>query len=212
MLISSVLLLAGEPWNEKPYRSWRKREAVTILYSSPWARSVRAFGARRASHPVPEEFRRVVVLWLSSRTVREAIARKHVLEGTLDEVAAERFLSQNQDRHVVAVYRPDETKLRESNTLKSTYLYESLSTDELRAAAYLKPTATGRKVPPQEVRLVREEGLVLQIEFYFPRQVDGEPVIRPDETRVDFGYESPAGLIDARFDLPKMVRDGKPDL
>ncbi|MEE9234132.1 MAG: hypothetical protein V3U28_01665, partial [Candidatus Acidoferrales bacterium] len=67
-----------------------------------------------------------------------------------------------------------------------------------------------RKISPVRVM---SPGAKLTTYFFFPRELDGEPVIGPDEKKVKFVWEwGEDKKIEVDFDLRKMVRDGQPDL
>lgn len=214
VVLSAALLWAGDPWKDKPYKEWTRGEAEKVLQESPWAHTVRAFGRPQSLRPVPDlpEAKSLTVLWWSSVTVRQAIVRQQELRGARDQQQAGRFLSRQPEDYVIAVYRPDVIRLYTQGSLRQLAMLEEFTEEELNKSAYLKMKTGKKQVSPVRVRYIREGPNLMQVEVYFPRQLEGAPVIGVDETEVEFGYQSSIGRISSSFNLRKMVRDGKPDL
>ena len=91
-----------------------------------------------------------------------------------------------------------------------------LSRELLAAPAYLEPENSQQKILAVDVQYAQApNGLLTEIRFYFPREVQGKPVIGPDEAKVKFHCQSGdkiTGAISATFKVLEMTRNGLPDL
>lgn len=222
LLLVAVFLWAGEPWKDKPYTEWTKQDVEKVLGDSPWARPIFSLGETRLAtvkeeleerrdpntgqtvyvpvqRPVPgstDTRLLCVVSWWSSLTIRQAIAQRY----TLTAGAKVQDLLAMQPEHYALVMSP------------GVHLFSPLSVEDVlaavRSSAYLQPARSKRKIQPARVEVAQPWDLV----FYFPRTLDGDQVIRPGEQNVKFVCPTPAAKIEVKFDLRKMVRDGKPDL
>ena len=240
-LFCAGLLWAGDPWQEKPYTEWSHRDAEKVLNNSPWASTEEIFLSAPVGGGSPGEIRRlpddlarrwvdpnryndaaqslwqqrtgqrgvpleatvtgvVIVQWASSLTLRQALVRQGQLYGRGTDAEAEQLLSLPLEHYVVAVYRSD---------LSS---FTDVTGDTARAAAYLELKPSKRKMPPALVQLVRWGDVLTHVEFYFPRESQGQPTIGPAETGVTFYWQHGKQSTRVDFDLRKMVREGKPDL
>ena len=239
VLLSVALLWAGDPWKEKPYTEWTEKEVAKVFQDSPWARRVTILsgevnlappqpptapeggagpmapagetasvaGQSAASLPgqggTSTESRQqmlFIVRWESSLTVRQAQVRQQQFEGNLNEEQAKEYLSRPPEQYLIVVYGLDMRG------------FEALTEDEVRAGAYLQPRQRKQKITPASVRFVRQGARLLAVEFYFSRVWEDQPVIGTEEKKVKFACRSRTDLISTDFELPKMIREGAPDL
>lgn len=209
ILLSALLLWAGEPWRAKSYTEWNPEEVRKILSNSPWVRPVsiaRHMTGKRPSEVGPgvttpiETWAswKVAVQWRSSLTVRQALVRQRQLEGRHDEAEAGRFLAENPTDYVVMVFAPGD-------------LFKDMDAESIRASAHLELREKNQTIPATTARLV-EAWPTAVVAFHFPRDANGKPVISGVVKKIRFSCVSKDGRIAAGFDLRKMVRDGKPDL
>ena len=223
-----ALLLAAEPWKGKPYTTWTQEEVRQVMENSPWAARVLRIEMPRPDAGRPREDDRArgrmgdytsavpvydrppsvwqtgdllfVVQWRSSLTMRQAVVRWAELAERGNAEEAARFLAAPPEDYVLLLSGPGMPLLNE------------FSEEALRASAYLQTESGQRKVAPTQVKLVREEANLLLAEFRFPRTVAGGDALGRGEKKVRFLCPTANGTIEAKFDLRKMVRDGKPDL
>ncbi len=209
ILLSAILLWAGEAWQDKPYTEWSREEVRRILSDSPWVRPVsiaRHMTGKRPSDVGPGVTTPIetwanwslAVQWRSSLTVRQALVRQRQLEGRHDEEEAGRFLAEQPSDYVVMVFAPGD-------------LFKDLDEDSIRASAQLELGDKKHRMPAATARLV-EAWPTAVVAFHFPREADGKPVINEQTRKVRFSCQSKDGRVSATFDLRKMVRDGNPDL
>ncbi len=96
----------------------------------------------------------------------------------------------------------------------------NLSAGSIRLSTFLEINPGSRKMPVSKVLLssVKERignyevDVVQAIELRFPRQVDGKPTIEPTDQQAVLRCAIGEDVFRVKFDLRKMVRDGKPDL
>lgn len=209
LAVALVAPLAGEDvWKVKPAERWTAEEALKVLQDSPWAqekdvnmpwrlarrstytlRTPQMPGRAAPRDPVPAEWRRQETLfldwaryrvrWESARPVREAFAR--LVE--LGEEAGAEFQSPPPswpaDRYVVTVkpVRPPQNG-REP--------FELLADRQLKAAARLK-THAGEAGAAEVGR--SGMGASLAVHFYFPRSLQGQPLVAPEGEKIEFMLE-----------------------
>lgn len=170
-------------------------EAIEVLRNSPWAQekfilintgrlTQRPFlvGRHRAPNRtmVPERLPAVyLVRWESAEPVLRAFTR-------LDEVG-ERTLAEFLARppeDLAAEYYVITVKATEPPVPLTYDLLAHANGEEFTAQAELK-TAHGKSVPAERV-LPSGLGAAAAVHFYFPRQVDGGPLIAPNDDWVEF--------------------------
>jgi hypothetical protein len=231
-IIFSAPLFAGgdDAWKLKAYTEWSAQDVDRILSNSPWARSVggasggntkvtestapevnrkgetvHIIGDHKTETTTPTTYYRdYAVMWLSSRTIREALARKMQLEGNVSEDQA-RQLADHTSQYYVVVVSP------------GAYFFGDKPPEEIvkeaQTAAYLESKQTKMKLAANKVQFFTQAPLAGSLAFYFPKtDANGAPTFSPDESEIQFSCAAPKEKIKAKFDLKQMVRDGKPDL
>lgn len=240
LMLSIGLLWAKDFWKEKPYTEWTQEEARKMVSDSPWAHAVRiispmatALSAPPATDtggamsttggggygpvaggqpgtpsgqmaeggaPVPETVYNV--WWYSARTWRQGMARLQQLRGTASAEQAKDFVENRPAEYVIAV-RGDDMRA-----------FQGVSEDALRSGTYLRARRAKRKLAPARVEMQRTaDGQRLStVLFHFPRTVEGEPFIAPDEKGVDFVCDIKGLSISTSFDVRNMKAGGELDL
>ena len=234
LLLGVSLLWAGDPWKEKSWREWTREEVTKITQDSPWAHSHRStvgrgpavgtvvtppdivvpdgstFGHLEPGTPSLETLaspfpRRSsvqwVVQWVSALTLRQAIVREGQLHGTMTLAEQLRLPNMFFQQYVIVV--------KGSRVHKMLSEMEELTEELFRESVYLKPLISKREIHPVGTQV---DASRRQVTFYFPRELDGRPVIGSREKKVEFRCVMSRTKIRTTFDLSKMVRNGKPDL
>ena len=212
---------ADQPWNSKPLTDWDRNDVRTILYNSPWVKhfthtrralefeipdpgptgmELRGYHAKESKEDGAEttEF---YIRWVSSRTLREASARRAALLRSGPSSVADQKVAQALDDFEVAVAGPDLSAFdgADERTLKSKcFLWVS----------------SKRKIAPSRVEFARSgNGKVRGVLFRFPRKMpDGEPFISTHDSRVWFIEYGGGVEIRVVFNLKAMVDNSGPDL
>jgi len=136
----------------------------------------------------------LVVNWFSSRTIREAMARKKELAGISQE-DARKMLSQEPTTYEVAVSGPD------------LGVFGKIQEDNLKARTYLMSKTAKEKLAPTEVTVQRAQNdQPVAIIFEFAKTTaSGAPVIAKNEKGVEFFTQAGKVPIRIQFDLSKMT-------
>ena len=96
----------------------------------------------------------------------------------------------------------------------------NLSAGSIRLSTFLELNPGSRKMPVSKVLLTSvkerigdyEVDVVRAVELRFPRQVDGQPTILATDREAVLHCAVGEDIFRVKFDLRKMMRDGKPDL
>lgn len=137
--------------------------------------------------------------------MRRALARNHVLQGLATLEQAEQSLQMPVDAYTITIVGPDMSA------------FDRVVPGQLEERTHLRLKKQKQKVAPLEVKIARsgEAEKVSAVMFLFPRQLpSGEPVIRPDEKKVEFQCEikEPRVKIKTYFDPRRMTLNGEADL
>jgi hypothetical protein len=141
--------------------------------------------------------------WFSSRTIREAVARRAMLHSGMDITAAKQFVDHPQDEYVIMVQGTDMS------------LFEERGEKAFQDAAFLQVKSTKQRINPTRVEFQKEAGgnSVVSVKFFFPKKdVEGEPTIPIDEKEVDFYLRIGSEQIRTFFEPRKMVDSQGQDL
>ena len=223
--VLSGLVWAGEVWKEKAASAWTADEALEIVTDSPWAKTKAVMSGRHATRegggqPRPVQPRRgrsatsqaqppsgqdwtlgpgdipvetYLVRWESAEPVVEAFARLRAL-GL--ETSAE-FQSPSPvlppDRYVITV-----KTLEPPHSGKD--LLEGKEAVELIQRARLK-TRRG-EVPPAEVAR-SGVGANAAVHFLFPRERDGQPLLRAPSEVVEFVFKGERQTLKQKFHIER---------
>lgn len=145
------------------------------------------------------------VLWSSAQTVRQALARNQILLGITTPEKAEESLQEAVEQYRLSIIAQDLTA------------FEQFRPEELKEMAYLKPRKLKQKLAPLAVEITRSGPTerVASVTYIFARALpSGEPVVRPDERKVDFvcDLKSLDVKIKTTFEPQRMTVKGEPDL
>jgi hypothetical protein len=218
-LLGALAIRAGDkPWETKPSSQWTLDDVQIVLSDSPWARTHGDFGGVR-QFIMPETYSPLTfsglmehqdepnyedvpysVLWLSSRTIREALLRLQDIKGYRVGPPHMQLTTAPMPEIVIAITGSD---LEALDAIKPA---EALRCATLDFQGGPKLNASMAKLFPGPKKKIS------QAWFYFPRQVKGEPVITPEAHRVAFlFFKRGHRPLKASFDPREMTRDGKPD-
>lgn len=219
MLIGVAVLASGTvradgPWNEKPYGVWDRDDVRRILFDSPWVKhfthtkralefevpdqgpsgmELRGYHAKESKEDGAEttEF---YIRWVSSRTLREASARKRALLKTTPPNEDETNPPKVLDEFEVAIAGPDMSG------------FDNVRDATLRSKCYLWVTSK-RKIAPSRIEFAKSSaGKVRGVLFRFPRRTpDGEPLISTHDAKVWFIEYGGGVEVRVTFNLRAMV-------
>jgi hypothetical protein len=143
-----------------------------------------------------------LVYWMSSRTMRGAVARRAELHAGEDPKEAAAMVAQPQETYRIIVQGTDMAPFQR----QEEKAYGSL--------AWLQLKKSKDKISPSHVDLQKDnKGVVTSAVFQFPKKnAAGGPTIPPDTKGVEFDCKVGASTLKAYFDPPKMTDSQGPDL
>lgn len=217
MRLPLVGALAG---TDKGFREWTLEQAVEILNQSPWARQetfTRVIGGIGSGISGEKEiYSTYFVRFLSARPIREAFARVNQIQQGYDQ------LSEPEKRRVDESLAPGlELDFRRWIVVTVNFRSNDPETEryvqrffQVQTSATIKSRAflsTARFPQLQIVAYYPPRGDVLGAKFVFAREVDGSPVVSPNDTQVSFELEVPGRSSDLRvtFSVPPMMVEGE---
>ena len=221
----SALTWAGEVWKEKAASAWTADEALKIVTDSPWAKTKAVMSGRHATRegggqprPVrsgrdrgatsqapppsgqdwrlgPEDIpvENYLVRWESAKPVAEAFARLRELGMDTSAGFQSPPPSLPADRYVITV-----KTLEPPHSGKD--LLEGKEAVELIQRARLK-TRRG-EVSPKEV-LRSGLGANAAVHFLFPRERDGQPLLRAPSEVVEFVFKGERQTLKQKFHIER---------
>lgn len=234
VMVSALVLLAAsgsaaQPfWEKKPYTQWSKGDCQKMLADSPWAKRFviskvveQAFGQPTSGENRQSEQKITYTAQLrGALPVRQAVVRLAQIQNKYDKMSAEQkkafdesaeaYLSGDTgNRIIVHVEFESNVQFFEQALVQYWHSYSSglMPRDVwLTTSSGKRVEAYAWKVPP---------GGAAEFEFYFPREVNGEPVILPTDTKVYFEFPNPQlrdledTLARFEFQIEKMKHKGE---
>jgi hypothetical protein len=132
--------------------------------------------------------------WLSSRTMRKALARLEILKGKLKQPDAERYVAQEPAEYEVVIFGPD---MKPFSSMKEAALKKEIS---------LKAKKTKKEVTADGIKLQRSADgkRLLAVTIHFPKSAEGKPVIGAKEKEIDVVCRLKDTTLKFHFDPRKM--------
>jgi hypothetical protein len=232
LLVAAAAWAAGDPWKDKSFNQWDDKDLQKVFTASPWAKVLTVENTwadvkepehkdlsqipgqtagvskgRYSSGQEPTADTRgpqavFDIYWLSSRTMRGAVARKGVLHGGQSEAEAEKYVAEPQEQFQVVIQGKDMKPF----TLKDEKTYAAL--------AWLQLKSSKSRIAPSEVKYERTpDGQIDAAIFQFPKKTpNGEATIAPNEKGVEFSCKVAESTIKVTFEPQKMADKHGPDL
>jgi hypothetical protein len=233
VFMSAVLAWAGgDPWKGKPYSQWTEQDVTEVMQASPWAKSVQSAGAWHPSDsqavdnlgivpggntvagpsgtiagassqnprdPGPQIYS---IVWWSSRTVRAASMRRAVLKGSMKEEDGEKLVAVNPAEYMVLVQAAN------------MGIFQVRGEEAFVKTCYAQMKKSKQKISPSHVTFYRgsDGQTVTGAVFYFPKTVNGQPILSPDEKEIDFYLQVGEQKLFTYFELRKMLDSQGEDL
>jgi hypothetical protein len=233
LLLTGFLLAMGSPghagdfWKDKDYRQWSRNECRKMLQDSPWAKAyvlsqvfITSLDAPLADQRQAAEREReanprtVFQLQLrSARPIRQALVRLQQLQMGYDERSEEeRQQFDRQAEEFLAAQFPDTVIVYveygsnvDADNRRLRLEWQSKTTETLRNSVFLLGSK-GVRVPLENYTVA--EGAQQTFQFVFPRQVDGRPVVGPQDKRLQVEFEYGGQRLLVEFPLKKMMVGG----
>lgn len=141
------------------------------------------------------------IFWWSSRTIREAFARRAVLKGGMTQQNADKIVAASPESYQILVNSPGMS------------VFEDRGEDALKDAAFIELKKEKKKISPTSVVFQRSSGKVVGVLFNFPKKdAGGEALIPADEKQIDFNLRVSDAWLRTGFNVKQMTDMQGPDL
>jgi hypothetical protein len=232
-LASAIFFLAGvltapgaDFWEKKPYKDWSQKDCAKLLENSPWARAetLTSVGImdnqlNKTSTDGQQPFVKYQIQFNSAKPIREAIVRQAQIAQKYDGLSPEQ--KQEMDKRAEAFLSADFTNFVVVSVTYSTnnrnYDLELARHWQSQTADLLKNVVNISNSKGEKIYLTRysaEQGAGRSFQFIFPRQIDGKPLIGPDDKSIKLEFTYPvvgsmgSGKAFMEFKVNKMMFDG----
>jgi hypothetical protein len=137
--------------------------------------------------------------WVSSLTMRQALARASILDGKMSQADAEQFLAKTPANYELALFGPNMSA------------FEGATEASLEKDSYLEMKSAKKKLTPVSVN-IQHSGQQMAITFDFPKTENGQPTIGSNEKGVDFVCKAKGMTLKFHFEPKKMATKEGVDL
>ncbi len=220
---------AQDFWEKKSYKEWNKDQCTKVLRDSPWARTFAIaniredqFGQPAGSEGGRGETEQKISYYIQLRgalPVRQAVVQAAMIQNKYDKMSAEqkKVVDENADRYInsqpryLIVHVEYETNVQFFDRALAEY-WQSWPEGSMPANVYLT-TSSGKRITPVNWKYERGGGRAF--EFFFPREIDGDPLFTDADKTFSIEFPNPRiqGLNDRRafvqFKLDKMKYKGE---
>jgi hypothetical protein len=214
----ATFLVAKDFW-EKPYKEWKKSDVERMKENSPWAKSQTMADTTTEKVGVGgdrEMYNNVIVRFFSALPIRQAYVRQLQIMNGYDEKGPQERAQIDQKFSVALTrdfskvimialdYRTNDPRRR----MDVDRWLTTLRVDQLKQSCYLISDRIGR-VTIDEYYPPSQDGTGAK--FVFPREVDGKPVVAPEdkELKFDFYFDPVGQKVFITFKVKNMMFDGK---
>lgn len=142
------------------------------------------------------------VFWWSSRTIREASARRAVLNGATTQEAADKMVSAPVNAYQILVNSPNMA------------IFQQRGEEAFKQTAFIQLHKSKQKLSPTEVKFqTNPDGRVVGAVFSFAKNgANGQPTISSDEKEIDFNLRIGDSWLRTYFNPKQMVDSQGEDL
>lgn len=220
---------AQEFWEKKPYKEWNKDQVNKVLRDSPWSKTFAIANVREDQFGQPAgaeggrgETEQKISYYIQLRgalPVRQAVVQAAMIQNKYDKMPEEqkKAVDENADRYInspqrfLIVHVEYETNVQFFDRALAEY-WQQWPEGTMPANVYLT-TSSGKRLTPINWKFERGGGRAF--EFFFPREVDGNPILTDADKTFSIEFPNPAirGLNDRRayvqFKLDKMKYKGE---
>ena len=234
ILAGSLALLTGlalaqskDFWQTKDYRQWTEKECRKLLDNSPWAQDHTISSAyieplqtqssdRARERNTQMSYR---VQFRSALPVRQALVRWQQLNSKYDQMPPEQKqeFDQRADRlltasfaDLVAIHVSYSSNVAIYDREMANY-WQVQTTEKLHNSTFLIGPK-GQKIPPQ--RVTTATGAGREFTLYFPRLVEGQPLVTPQDKTIKLEFNHPRisdqseSRVLLEFKIEKMLMQG----
>jgi hypothetical protein len=201
-LAASSAAFGKDFWENKQYEKWSSKECNKMLSDSPWARDYTlqksdVFSAARETNNSQPLYVKYLVQIRSALPVRQAMVRQMQIAQNYDKLAPEQqqkfdqsaksFLSTNFTDAVI-LFVTYETN-SPSNDRELARYWQSRTMDLLKNYVFLR-NSRGDQAPLAQFSA--SQGAERSFQLIFPRQINGQPFIGPEDKSFQLEFTYPA--------------------
>lgn len=231
LLLTASIAIAGKDfWETKEYKEWAQKDCAKLLTESPWAQKLELTAVQvmdnesnKTSTDGAQPFIRYRIQFRSALPIRQAMVRQGQIANKYETLSAEQkqaFDKQAEslldgfpsDSVVVNVSYETNDNNRDQELAR---WWQSKTTELLKTQVYL--TCGKTKIPL--ARFMTAQGAGRSFQLIFPREVDGKPIITPQDKsiKLEFVYPAPdtgplkgfgSGQAFQEFKTEKMIFSG----
>ena len=219
---SAILILTGvfaapggEFWDKKPYKEWSQKECERLLTKSPWSQEftptivgIMDNSQNKVSSDGQQPYVKYQVQFNSAKPIRQATVRQAQIAQNYDGLPPEQ--RQEADKRAAAFLSADLSNAVIVNVTYSTNnrvwdmelarYWQSQTTDLLKNSIYISNTK-GDKI--YIARFAAAQGAQRNMQFIFPREVDGKPILGSQDKSFKLEFAYPANGDPSRPDIPE---------
>jgi hypothetical protein len=226
-----TVCFAQTPWAKKDWKEWSIEDCKKVLADSPWSQTWKQGSAKMANFATPrrgtsgigsegETEVTYTVQFRSALPVRQAVVRQALIANKYDKLGEEQrsamlkqaqgFLSRSYD-DVIVVHVTYESNVPEYNRDLAAF-WQHFPEGTVPQETFLNGPK-GQKISP--LRLMAPKGGQQEFELFFPRVVDGKPLLEPGDKTISVEFPAPSvGAVTStrlfqQFNVDKMELNGK---
>jgi hypothetical protein len=207
---------AADFWENKQYDKWSQRECSKLLENSPWARDFTLIDSSlqqstKASDDGQQFQIKYQMQFRSALPVRQGLVRQMQIAQKYDSLGPEQkqqfdqsaksFLDSNFSDAVV-VYVTYETN-SQTKAMELARHWQSQTADLLKNTVFLR-NSKGEQVPLAQFN--PPQGAERSFQFIFPRQINGKPLVSPDDKSLMLEFAYPVVTVPGGYST---LGDGK---
>jgi hypothetical protein len=217
-------IFAADFWEKKEYKEWTQKECAKVLQDSPWAQkmeltsvSVMDNSSSRTSTDGGQPSIKYWIQFRSALPIRQAMVRQGQIANKYETLSAEQKQAFDKQAEALLGGFPEDAVIvsvsyQTNDTTRDQELarwWQQKSTEQLKNQVYL----SGNKTKVPIARFAVAQGAERSFQFIFPREVDGKPVITPQDKSIKLEFPYPAmgmgsGQAFQEFKVEKMIFGG----
>jgi hypothetical protein len=202
--LSAAAVSAQEFWDKKPYTEWSEKECRKLLQDSPWAShtgsvSVQYVPLGQTSEGEGRQPEKKIDYYAHLRSalpVRQAVVRMAMIQNKYDKMTPEqkKLFDQsveaylNRDFSNVIVVHVDYGSNVKMIDTELARIWQGYPAESVPINVYLIGPR-GERVKPLQYKA--DTGAGRAFEFIFPRLINGEPFIRPGDSKLRLEFPTP---------------------
>ncbi len=223
-LLFLATVFAADFWEKKEYKEWTQKDCAKLLQDSPWAQKMELTSvavmdnqSKGTSTDGQQPYIRYSIQFRSALPIRQATVRQNQIAAKYETLPADQKQAFDKqagalldgfpgDQAVVLVRYETNDRNRDQELAN---WWQSKSTELLKNQVYL----SGGKTKVPIARFVVGQGAERWFQFIFPKEIDGKPVITPQDKSIKLEFAYPAmgfgsGNAFQEFKVDKMIFAG----